>query len=142
MERSAAQYLVLHDEAILTRYEHQQSKLKQEVNRLLTLSHDPALSKRLQQLLVREGELYQKLQEITTGPMLKRQELTAVGHFSELVQPIPFDVTRMITQESSTMNFQVSQVQLLLLWQAAALINFIENDRERGDTALIYLKSL
>ena len=79
MERSAAQYLVLHDEAILTRYEHQQSKLKQEVNRLLTLSHDPALSKRLQQLL---------------------------------------------------------------LWQAAALINFIENDREQGDTALIYLKSL
>jgi len=125
MERSAAQYPVLHDETILTRYKHQQSKLKQAINRLFNLSNDSTLSERLSRLLERENELYQKLLKITSDPMAKSEEIAAVGYFSELVQLIPYDVTRMITQESSILNHQVSQVQQLLLWQAAALIPLV-----------------
>jgi two-component system sensor histidine kinase GlrK len=122
MERSAGQYMVLRDESILSRYQSQRTQLAQEIERLLTLSHDSALSERLKRLLAREGSLYQKLQEAARQPPQNEEKLTETERLSELVRHIPFDVTRMIARESHAMNQQVSQVQRLLLWQAAALI--------------------
>lgn len=122
MERSAGQYIVLLDEAILSRYRNQRQQFAREVQRLLALSRDPALSTRLEQLLRREADLYQQLEKPTGQPLGEEKDLAATGHLSALVQPIPFDVTRMIAQASSDMNRQVAQVQRLLLWQAGALI--------------------
>ncbi len=55
-------------------------------------------------------------------PPESEKKLTDEERLSELVQPIPFDVTGMIARASSAMTQQVGQVRRLLLWQAAALI--------------------
>ena len=122
MERSAGQYLVLRDDTILSRYRTQRIQFAQEIERLLALSLDLTLSEQLQQLRIREENLHQKLQDAAMLPPESEKKLTDEERLSELVQPIPFDVTGMIARASSAMTQQVGQVRRLLLWQAAALI--------------------
>lgn len=122
MERSAMQYLVLRDEAILSSYQSKRVQFAQEIERLLMLPLDTALSARLQSLLVREASLYQKLRKATSQPPLNEEKLAATERLSELVRPIPFDVTSLVSRESSSMNRQIGQVQRLILWQTAALV--------------------
>ncbi|NIA02819.1 MAG: HAMP domain-containing protein [Planctomycetia bacterium] len=122
MERSAGQFLVLRDEAILARYETQRIQLLQEIGRLVELPLDPALSERLQQLVAREERLYKKLQAPPVQQSPDEKNLVGTDRLSELVHPVPFEVTRMIAEESSAMHNQISHVRHLLLWQAAALI--------------------
>ena len=122
MERSAGQYLVLRDEAILVRYEAQRSMLAQEIGRLIKLPLDLAMFERLQQLTAREEKLYQRLRMPPVKQSPDGENLGGSERLSELVHPIPFEVTRMIAQESSAMHKQISNVRHLLLWQAAALI--------------------
>lgn len=122
MERSALQYLVLRDKAILSSYQSKRVQFAQEIERLLMLPLDAALSTRLQNLLVREANLYQKLQDAPRQPPRNEEKLATTERLSELVRPIPFDVTSLASRESISMNQQVSQVRRLLLWQVAALI--------------------
>ncbi len=122
MERSAGQYLVLRDEGILARYEAQRSMLAQEIGRLIKLPLDLALFERLQKLADREEILYQRLLASPVKQRANEEGLDDSERLSELVHPIPFEVTRMIAQENSAMHKQISNVRHLLLWQAAALI--------------------
>lgn len=113
---------MLRDEEILVRYEAQRSLLTQEIGRLITLPLDRVLFERLQQLTTREKNLYQRLKMPPAKQSADGGSLHGSERLSELVHSIPFEVTRMIAQESSAMNKQISHVRRLLLWQSAALI--------------------
>ncbi len=129
LERSSGQYWVLHDPAVLQRYEGQREQLSEAMSRLEavvpgeTLVPDGVLSMRLRQIYEYEKQLYQQLRTVVDGlsqetasPLTKQYDLT------RLAQTIPFEVTQMISAQSNQMTLQVKQVQRLLLLQALALI--------------------
>ena len=121
MERSAEQYLVLGDVALLLRYESSRKRLAQEIGRLEALSSDATLSRRLRLLRQREETLYHKL--LATGDEeLGKARLAPSERLSEVVRPIPFEVTRMVASNNEQMSRRMNEVQKRLLWQALALI--------------------
>ena len=122
MERSALQYLVLKDKNILSRYEKQRESFVQEIQRLLELPADNALSQRLQQLQEHEARLYQRLLTASNESMDAEDKLSEEEQLSNPAASIPFDVTALISRESNRMNEQIRGVRQLLLWQVAALI--------------------
>lgn len=125
MERSAGQYLVLRDPALLQRYEVQHNHFANAISRLEDLPLGEDLADRLKQLRQREQVLYLALLKVADVPELSAQdmpqELAEQHNLVQLVRPIPFEITQMITQQSNVMTRQVKQVQNLLL-QALGLI--------------------
>ncbi len=124
MERSALQYLVLGDDAILQRYENQRQSFQKEIERLSQMPGDPVLAARLQALKENEARLYQKLllapaseQGPNQGAHLQDDEQLA-----GLAAPIPFDVTTLVSRESQRINAETEALRRLLLWQALVLI--------------------
>ncbi len=123
MERSALQYLVLGDDAILSRYENQRQQFLEEMERLLSLlPRDTVLSSRLDQLRKNEFRLYQKLLLAPARLVDGEKRLREDEQLADLVAPIPFDVTALVSRESRHINEQMDSLRKLLLWQAAVLI--------------------
>lgn len=126
MERSTGQYLVLRDPAVLQRYEDQRGQLTKAIDRLEELPLNEALTERLKLLRGREQALHHKLRAVADAPKQLTQEmpkkLAEQYSLTQLVRPIPFEVTQMISQQSNVMTRQVEQVQGLLLLQALGLI--------------------
>jgi len=129
LERSSGQYWVLHDPAVLQRYEDQRGQLNEAMSRLKAVVPGEALVPgevllaRLRQIHEHEKLLYQQLRTVADGlsqetasPLTKQHDLT------RLAQTIPFEVTQLISAQSNQMTRQVTQVQRLLLLQALALI--------------------
>ncbi len=125
MERSAGQYLVLRDPALLQRYKVQHSHFASAITRLENLPPSKNLANRLKLLRQRDQITYRELLKVADEPKSSMQdlprELTAQNNLVELVRPIPFQVTQMITEQSNVMTRQVKRVQNLLL-QALGLI--------------------
>lgn len=122
LERSALQYLVLHDQGILSRYQNQRGPFIQEIQRLLSLPLDAALADRLRQLQEHENRLYQRLLFTADEAVTEEEKLRDEEQLSNLAAAIPFDVTTLVSRESRRMNQQINDVRQLLLWQTAALI--------------------
>lgn len=121
LERSAEQYLLLGDVALLLRYESLRNRLSEESERLRALATDQDLDLRLDVLTRREEALYHKLlgagdDEIGKGGLEPEERLSPV------VRPIPFDVSRLVGLKAEAMSSRVAEVQKRLLWQAGALI--------------------
>ena len=123
MERSALQYLVLRDDAILSRYENQRQQFLEEMERLLSLlPRDTVLSSRLDQLRENEFRLYQKLLLAPARLADGEKHLGKEEQLADLAAPIPFDVTALVSRESRHINEQMDSLRKLLLWQVAVLI--------------------
>ena len=117
MERSALQYLVLGDDAILSRYENQRQQFLEEMERLLSLlPRDTVLSSRLDQLRKNEFRLYQKLLLAPARLVDGEKRLREDEQLADLVAPIPFDVTALVSRESRHINEQMDSLRKLLLW--------------------------
>ncbi len=122
MERSALQYLVLGDEAILSRYEKQRGRFDLELQRLSQLPGDPVLAARLKALRENESRLYQRL---LLAPARKQEEDTVLQkgeQLADLAAPMPFDVTALVSRESQLINAEIDALRKQLLWQALVLI--------------------
>ena len=124
MERSTGQYLVLRDSAALQRYEDQRGQLDKAIVLLEDLPLDKSLADRLEQLREQEQALYDKLREVVGIPQPEDEPLKLVEqhNLTQLVRPIPFEVTQMITRRSNVITGQLEQVQGLLLLQALGLV--------------------
>ncbi len=122
MERSALQYLVLRDKAILARYQGQRVSFIREIQRLLSLPLDAGLAARLGQLRQHEAALRRKLQALGDKAGGGEEKPGEAEQLSSVAASIPFDVTALVSRESERMNTQIDAVRRLLLWQASALI--------------------
>ena len=122
LERSALQYLVLGDDAILSRYESQRQQFLEEMERLLSLPRDAVLASRLERLRENEFRLYQKLLLAPAQLADGEKRLQEDEQLADLVAPIPFDVTALVSRESRNINERMDSLRKLLLWQAAVLI--------------------
>lgn len=121
LERSAEQYLLLGDVALLLRYESLRHRLAEEIGRLRSLTASQELDLRLDLLTKREEALYHRLRK-TDDSQIGKSRLEPEERLSPVVKPIPFDVSRMVGEKAEAMSTRVSEVQEQLLWQAAALI--------------------
>ncbi len=122
MERSALQYRVLRDTAILARYRDQRAPFIGEIQRLLNLSLDAGLAERLRQLREHEAALLRKLKRLADKADATDERLDEAEQLSALTASIPFDVTALVSRESERMNARIDAVRRLLIWQAIALI--------------------
>ena len=122
MERSALQYRVLRDQAILQRYQDQRVSFLREVQRLLSLPLDTGLTERLRRLREHEAALRRKLLALGDKAGGSEEKPSEAEQLSTIAASIPFDVTALISRESERMNRQIDAVRRLLLWQAIALI--------------------
>ncbi len=126
MERSTGQYLVLRDPAVLQRYEDQRGQLSKAVALLESLPSGESLLERLGQLREQEQALYDKLREVAATPQPQVQDepprLAEQHNLTQLVRPIPFEVTQMVARRSDVITRQMEQMQGLLLLQALGLI--------------------
>jgi len=124
MERSTGQYLVLRDPAVLHRYEDQRGQLGKAIVLLESFPVDKSLADRLGQLREQEQVLYDKLREVVGIPQPQDEapKLVEQDNLTQLVRPIPFEVTQMITQRSNVITRQMEKMQGLLLLQALGLI--------------------
>jgi len=133
MERSTGQYLVLRDPAVLQRYEDQRGQLGKAIVLLESLPAGESLLDRLRQLREQEQALYDKLREVASTPQPQMEDvppkvqdvpprLAEQNNLTQLVRPIPFEVTQMIAQRSDVITRQLEQMQGLLLLQALGLI--------------------
>lgn len=130
LERSAGQFMVLKDRAVLARYEDQRGPLAKAVEVLSSLRLAKGTRERLNELVERERALHATLNreaQSKTGTKTKdnkktREALDALPNLAELVQPMPFEISQMIAKESDHLSREVNRVQGLLLMQAISLI--------------------
>ena len=124
MERSAEQFTVLQEPELLARYENQRALLLENIIHLTELTLPEELESQVNNLVARESDLYQQLQQWSSQVGDDSQVLEAPPTISlaKLVRPIPPAVMKMVTGSSERMQTRIERVQSLLLWQAVALI--------------------
>jgi two-component system, NtrC family, sensor histidine kinase GlrK len=121
MERSAEQYGVLYDPALLEHYQTQRTQLTEAIARLSALPISTDLSSRLKKLSQREEALSRQLKKWAGMPENNVQKLDLSLKLAEIVRPIPSAVTAGIVDDSEAINLQIERVQQMLLWQGIAL---------------------
>lgn len=121
MERTAEQYLLLGDVALLLRYEKRRQPLHQEIERLEALDRRRTLAPRLDELRDREEALYGLLLDLDEDQVGHRT-LTPEQRLSPLVRTIPQAGVRLAGDNAATLGRQVAALRQRLLWQALALI--------------------
>lgn len=122
MERTASQYRVLLDEALLKRYRDQRNKLAEAIDQFSTLPLSESLSEQLQGLTAVEARLFGKIADLeaeSNDAELLSSELEQMNKFA---QGLPLGVSQLVSGESERMIERVNDVQRLLLLQAAALV--------------------
>lgn len=120
--RSAGQYRVLRDAAILSRYQDQRQKLSKAIGQLQALSPDSELSQRLKRLQQLEHKLHLRLEALPDSRPENQPKLLEIHLLSDLLHPLTFEVSLMVSEMSNAINAQVTQVRHQLIWQALAVI--------------------
>ncbi len=121
MERTAEQYLLLGDVALLLGYEKRRQPLHDEIERLQALDPQGTLAPRLDELRDREEALYAMLLDLDEN-QVGHQTLTPEQRLSPLVRSIPQAGVRLAADNAAALGQQVAALRQRLLWQALALI--------------------
>ena len=121
LERTAGQYWVLREAALLQRYQDQHQQLLDSIQSFRNNSLNPVILERIMQLTFAEKQLYDKLQLAPKEPQ-GTSELKNLSNLSALVRDLPLDVSSSVSEKSRTMNRSIYQVKRLLLFQALTLI--------------------
>jgi two-component system sensor histidine kinase GlrK len=122
LERSAAQYIVLHDVSILNRYKEQQGKFDEVVTNLLSLDLSGEIIERLMRLQAREREIFTLLLRETSTEEGEPGNPDLLPAFAELARPLPIEIGQTVAQSVEKIEEKTFHVQRLLFIQAVALI--------------------
>lgn len=121
LERTAGQYWVLRETALLQRYHDQRQQLLGSIQSFRENPLNPVILKRIEQLTIAEKQLYEKLQR-ASQKINGTPELKNLSDLSALVRDLPLDISSSVSEKSQTMIAHIDQVERLLLFQALALI--------------------
>ncbi len=122
LERTAGQYLVLHEPELIERYIHQREQLiisinnfsnlrrvkEETLNRLVTL-------RSAEEVLWKQIQLEKKADNLNAEPL----QLT---NLSSIIRSLPGDVTHSVARMTRSMERKVDRVRRLLLLQAIGLV--------------------
>lgn len=120
LERSAAQYQVLQDSGVLQNYTNKRKRFLQTLADLSALDLEETSRYKLELLAESERQLFR-----TLNPSLEisaEDSLSELPAIVDLVQTIPFDITRIISGDVDKVSQRAAEVQQILLIQAAVLI--------------------
>jgi two-component system, NtrC family, sensor histidine kinase GlrK len=121
LERTAGQYWVLREEALLKRYQDQRQQLLSSIENFARNPLGTVILKRMEQLTDVEKQLYEKLKQASkqsTGI----SEQANLSDLSALVRDLPLDVSSSVNDKSQAMSQRIDSVERLLLIQVLALI--------------------
>ena len=121
LERTAGQYWVLREAALLERYQTQRQQLLSTIHSFRENQLNPVILEHIARLITAEKQLYEKLQR-ATGEQDGTTEANKLSNISDLVRALPEDVDRNISENSKAMSERIKSVEQLLLLQVAALI--------------------
>jgi len=122
IERSGRQYAILRDASLLEAYSGQRAKLRALVNEAGDLMREPGQRAAVQDLLRREGRVYQSLKQ----PELDAAQIEGVARefaaLSALAQSINLRSAEAIDREVDAMGADADRVRQVLGWQVLALV--------------------
>ena len=121
LERTAGQYWVLREAALLQRYQVQRQQLLNRIESFRENELNPVILERIAQLTSAEEELYKKLKQAAKESN-GASELNNLSDLSALVSVLPEDISRNVSEKSGAMSARIDNVERLLLFQAVALI--------------------
>ena len=121
LERSAGQYWVLREEALLQRYQDQRQQLLDSIQSFRENPLNTVIRDRIKQLTFAEKQLYKKLQQAAKKPD-ETAELKKLADLSALVRDLPLDVSNNISENTRVMSKRIYRVERILFIQALALI--------------------
>ncbi len=122
MERSASQYFVLKDQALLEKYMSLRNQMMDAVARLnLYVPEDSTVSAHLRSLLDKESLLFQRLNRVS---LLKEDGDLEVGELelSDIVRPLPGDIALLVTEQSKKITRRIESIKKRLYWQLFGLL--------------------
>ncbi len=121
LERTAGQYWVLRETALLQRYKDQRQQLLNSIQSFRENPLNAIIRERIERLISAEKPLYEKLQQATKKPD-GTSALKKLSDLSALISDLPLDVSRSVSEESRLMSERINRVERLLLFQVLALI--------------------
>lgn len=121
LERTAGQYWVLREAALLQRYQDQRKQLRVNIQNFYENPLNLTIRERIADLISAEKQLYIKLQQAEKKPD-GTSKLKNLSDLSALISDLPLDVSRSVSEESQIMSERINRVERLLLFQALALI--------------------
>jgi two-component system sensor histidine kinase GlrK len=121
LERTAGQYWVLREAALLQRYQVQRRQLLNRIQSFREHQLNPVILERITQLTSAEEQLYEKLKPAPKNPD-GASELNNLSDLSALVRVLPEDISLNVSEKSGAMSARINSVERLLLFQALALI--------------------
>lgn len=122
MERSARQYHVLNDNVLFSNYEQANTEFAAAIKRLLQLTKDAPLSKKLGTLNQNRERLHRAILKTKNKQV---DDLTFLDAFNQLtiqIAPIIKDNNEVIDQASSQLTLEAEKMQKSLLLQSLVLI--------------------
>ena len=122
MERSARQYLVLGDKALLNLYDRAHQQFARSVQKLTTLPLDQAQRQQLDTVSQQEQSLYAGIyvDGMTSG--FDRSLVDKFVGLSDLAQSILNANSRLIDRESAVLAATAGRAQHMLIWQTLTLL--------------------
>ncbi len=121
LERTAGQYWVLREAALLKRYQDQRQQLLSSIENFARNPLGTVILKRMEQLIDVERQLYEKLQQASKQPTGITEQAN-LSDLSALVRDLPLDVSSSVNDKSQAMSQRIDSVERLLLIQVLALI--------------------
>lgn len=121
LERTAGQFWVLRESALLKRYKEQRLQLLDSIISFRENMLTPAIQSRMSQLIFAEKKLYKKLRAAPKEPG-ETTKLESLSDLSALVRDLPVEVGHNVREKSQAMSKSITQVKSVLLLQALTLI--------------------
>jgi len=121
LERTAGQYWVLREAALLQRYQIQRHQLLSSIQSFRENPLNPVILERIAHLTTAEKKLYEKLEQASKEPD-GTSELNNLSDLSALVRALPEDVSSSVSEKSEAMSERIKSVERMLLLQVLALI--------------------
>ena len=122
MERSARQYNVLGDAALLTVYDDRRRELLGAITELRRLELSPGQRERLDRLVTQENEIHGLLQSAESEGQIMETALGGFGQLAVHARALADEGNQLIARSVAELQSAATRAQRLLIWQAAALV--------------------
>jgi two-component system sensor histidine kinase GlrK len=122
MERSARQYFVLHDDALLENYTRAHEEFRKSISDLTRLPLGQDQRHTLDKLNKQETVLHQEITLQATGPATTEAIIAQFVDLSNQAQLILAENSRLIDRESAALAETAEHTQQMMAWQTITLI--------------------
>jgi len=122
MERSARQFFVLHDPALLENLTHAHKRFDVAIQQLATLPLTQQQMHMLKTLAVDETALYEDIHSLSAETSPPHGLIARFVGLSDQAQAILTENNRLIDRESAVLSQAAERTQKMLLWQSLTLL--------------------